>query len=91
MENKTQKIEEQTIVLKNRNNLSIEGTTKIISLKPDLIQLETTHGGLIIAGSNLELTNLNSSSTKADVTGQIDSLKFTQTKTKQNLFGKIFK
>ena len=54
-EDKISKNEDQTIILKNRKDLSIDGTTKIISLKPDLIQLDTNYGGLIIVGENLEL------------------------------------
>lgn len=82
---------EQLIVLSNKKNLSVSGTNKIISLKPNLIQLDTVYGGLIITGENLELIKLDNSSTRAELSGNIDSLKFIAGKEKENLFRKIFK
>ena len=82
---------EQLIVLSNRTNLSVSGTNKIISLKPDLIQLETNNGGLIISGNNLDLIKLDNTSTRAEISGVIDSLKFIQSKNKEPFFRKIFK
>ncbi len=88
-ENKTDK--EQLIVLSNKKNLSISGTKKILSLKPDLVQLDTVYGCLVINGSELELVKLDNSSTRAEISGNIDSLKFVESKEKQPLFRKIFK
>ena len=82
---------EQLIVLSNRKNISISGTIKIISLKPDLIQLETVYGNLLIEGKDLELIKLDNSTTRAELSGTIDSLKFTESKSKEHLFRKIFK
>ena len=82
---------ESEIVLQNRSNITISGTTKIISLKPDLIQLSTTLGDLQIAGNNLELSKLDNVNLRADINGEINSLKYLEAKTKQSLFRKIFK
>ena len=82
---------EQLIVLSNKKNLSVSGTTKIISLKPDIIQLDTVFGGLIINGENLELIKLDNTSTRAEISGNINSVKFIEEKVKENLFRKIFK
>lgn len=89
-ENKTQE-KEQLIVLSNRKNISISGTSKVISLKPELIQLETNFGGLQIFGSNLELVKLDNTTTRAEINGNINSLKFAESKTKEPLLRKIFK
>lgn len=91
MENKiTEK--EQLIVLSNKKNLSVSGTNKIISLKPDLIQLSTNYGGLIIVGENLELIKLDNSTTRAEISGNVCGIKFVeQGRGKENLFRKIFK
>jgi len=86
---KTEK--EQLIVLSNKKNLSITGTNKIISLKPDLIQLDTNFGGLIIVGENLELIKLDNATTRAEISGNIFELKYVEQKVKENLFRKIFK
>ena len=82
---------EQLIVLSNKKNLSVTGTNKIISLKPELIQLDTNYGGLIIVGENLELIKLDNSTTRAEISGNIFELKFIEQKNKENLFRKIFK
>ena len=91
MENEKQISKEQTLTLTNKQNLSITGTKKVISLKPDLIQLDTVFGGLIIAGENLELIRLDNSSTRADIKGNVCQLKYIEGKTKEPLFRKIFK
>lgn len=90
-QNKTQTNKEQTITLTNRKNLSVSGVNKVISLKPDLIQLDTVYNGLVICGSNLELIKLDNTINKADIGGNIDSLKFVESNAKQSLFRKIFK
>lgn len=94
MENKTESKtaeKEQLIVLSNKKNLSVSGTNKIISLKPDLIQLDTVFGGLQIVGTNLELIKLDNSTTRAEINGEINSLKFVEEKSKESIFRKIFK
>lgn len=82
---------EQLIVLSNKQNLSVSGTNKVISLKPDLIQLDTVFGGLMIIGNNLELIKLDNTTTRAEINGDINSIKFAETKSKEPLFRKIFK
>lgn len=82
---------EQLIVLSNKTNLSVSGTNKIISLKPDLIQLSTVYGDLIIVGNDLELIKLDNSSTRCEISGNINELKYVQSKNKESVFRKIFK
>ena len=82
---------EQNITLKNRQNLIVSGTTKIISLKPDLIQLNTELGGLIIGGSNLELLKLDNVTNIAEINGNINLIKYVEGKSKEPFFRKIFK
>jgi len=94
MENKKDNLileKEQLLVLSNRKNLSITGVNKIVSLKPDLIQLETTFGGTSILGENLELIKLDNSTTRAEISGVINEIKYIESKSKSNLFRKLFK
>lgn len=93
MENKEIKKEtkEQLLVLSNRQNLSVSGVIKIISLKPDLIQLDTNFGGLIISGDKLELVKLDNATTRAEITGKISALKYLEEKVKEPFFRKMFK
>ena len=82
---------EQLIVLSNRKNISISGTNKIISLKPDLVQLDTNHGNLLIIGNNLELIKLDNSTSRAELSGNINEIKFLNQKNKESFLRKIFK
>lgn len=82
---------EQLIVLSNKKNLSVSGTNKVISLKPDLIQLNTVYGDLQIIGNNLELIKLDNTTTRAEISGNVNTIKFIETKSKEPLFRKIFK
>lgn len=94
MENKNTPKEiqkEQVIVLSNKKNLSISGTNKIINLKPDLIQLDTVFGYLQVFGNNLELIKLDNSTTRAEISGNINTLKFLEEKSKEPFLRKIFK
>ena len=89
MENKQQNLE-QTINLVNKKELTVSGTNKIVSLKPDLIQLDTVLGGLMITGTNLELIKLDNITTRADIKGEVNAIKFVENK-KQPFLRKIFK
>lgn len=83
--------QEQLVVLSNKKNLSISGTNKIISLRPDLIQLNTVYGNMQIFGNNLELTKLDNNTTRAEISGEINCIKFVETKQKESILRKIFK
>lgn len=91
MEEKIKENAEQKIVLQNRKELSISGTNKVISIKSDLIQLETNYGGIQIVGTNLELVNLDNQSLCAKICGYIQAIKFVQGKSKESFLRKIFK
>ena len=84
-------IKEQLITLKNRENLQVSGTNKIVSLKPELIQLDTNMGGLQIFGNKLELIKLDNQNNIAEIKGTINNLKFINSKIKEPLLRKIFK
>lgn len=81
----------QTIILNDKKFLSVSGTNKVISLKSDLIQLDTNYGGLQIVGENLELIKLDNSTTTAEISGDINQLKFVEKKNKETFIRKIFK
>ncbi len=91
MEENISQAKEQIITLQNRKNLSVGGVTKVISVKNDLIQVDSNFGGIIIYGQNLELKKLDNASMRADIVGTIDAIKFLQAKVKEPFFRKIFK
>ena len=91
-EKQTSHIErEQTIHLVNQKDLEITDTKKVISLKPDIIQLTSSKGGMIIDGKNLELIKLDDNTSTAHITGEINQIRFVQTIEPKSIFRKIFK
>ena len=90
-QNRNNQENEQNISLINRKCLTISGTNKIISLSPELIQLNTTNGNLLILGNNLELIQLDNTTTIAEITGKINNIKFAEIKNKEPFFRKLFK
>lgn len=81
----------QNLTLINRETLTITGVEKIISIKTELIQLNSNFGGIIISGNNLELLSLDHENTIATIKGNISSIKYLPIKEKESLFRKIFK
>jgi len=82
-------MDEQNIILKNRNELQLTGIEKLVSIKTSLVQLNTILGGIIIEGKNMELVNLNNEKKEIIIKGEISSLKYTSLN--QNFLRKIFK
>ncbi len=95
MERDTKQIQpitkEQILTLTNRQKLNLSATNKIVSLKSDLIQLDTAFGGVIISGSNLELVKLDDSTSNCEITGEISTIKYIEGKSKEPFFRKLFK
>ncbi len=81
----------QIITLTDKKYLVVGGTNKIISLKSDLIQLDTVLGGIMVTGKNLELITLDNNSLKAEISGEIISIKYLDKSEKIPFFRKLFK
>ena len=81
---------EHNLILNNRNSLSITGVDKVVSVKPDLLQLKTSAGDLIVTGENIEVTKLDLEQHRINLAGKFDSVKYNENN-KTPLFKKIFK
>ena len=82
---------DQIIHLINRKNLQITDIEKIISLKPELIQLSSSSCGIIIDGKNMELTKLDNHTNSAEIVGEINQIKFVDKNSPKSILRKIFK
>ena len=83
-------ISEQNITLINRKKLMITGVEKMISVKPDLLQLSTKLGNLQIIGSLMEVSKLDLDAHLVEVNGNISIIKYLDDK-KTPLLKRIFK
>jgi sporulation protein YabP len=83
------------ITLKNRKILEIKGIKKIESLNPDEFYMNTSLGNLVVRGEGLEMQQVDIDKGDLWISGTIYSLEYIedhkQNKTKQSIFGKIFK
>ncbi len=83
----------QTLLLDNRERLSVSGVTDVESFNEENIIAVTDLGVLIIRGMNLHINKLNLDSNELVVEGDIFSLEYSDgenTKSK-SFFGKMFK
>ena len=81
---------QHVLTLTNRNNLTITGVEKMISVKPDLVQLKSTSGDIVINGQNIEVTKLDLEQYLLSLNGKFDSIKYLENN-KTPLLKKIFK
>lgn len=81
---------EHTLTLVNRNQLTITGVDKVVSVKPDLLQVKTSAGDMVVAGQNIEVTKLDLEQHSLSLNGKFDSIKYSNVD-KTPLLKKIFK
>ncbi|MFQ6724219.1 MAG: YabP/YqfC family sporulation protein [Clostridia bacterium] len=81
---------EHSLTLVDRKHLNITGVEKVVSIKPDLLQLKSSAGDIIVNGQNIEVTKLDLDQHSIALTGKFDSIKYNNVD-KTPLLKKIFK
>ena len=81
---------EHNLTLIDRKHLTITGIEKVVSVKPDLVQLKSSAGDIVINGQNIEVTKLDLEQHTLNLTGKFDSVKYLEN-SKTPLLKKIFK
>lgn len=81
------------IVCENRETARISGVSEVLSFDEHIVLCQTDLGALLIKGVNLKVNNLNADTGDLGVDGFIDSFAYENAgaKSKQSVFGKIFK
>lgn len=87
----TKKFNDSSIILKNRNLLSLTGVEKVFEANPTKVQVQVAGSILGVSGQNLNINKLDVDSGEVKVEGIIDELKFSQAQQKTNFFKKMFK
>ncbi|HEY5587070.1 MAG TPA: sporulation protein YabP [Ruminiclostridium sp.] len=92
-EKKITKPKNQTLLLENREKLSVSGVIDVESFNDQSIVAITDVGVLIIRGSELHINKLNLESNELIVEGDIFSLEYSDGETgrSKSFFGKMFK
>ena len=81
---------EHSLTLVDRKHLTITGVEKVVSVKPDLLQLKSTAGDMVVTGQNIEVTKLDLEQHTLSLNGKFDSIKYNDNN-KTPLLKKIFK
>lgn len=81
---------EHSLTLTSRKHLTITGVDKVVSVKPELLQLKSNAGDIVISGHNIEVTKLDVEQHTIVLTGKFDNIKYIEN-TKTPLLKKIFK
>ena len=81
---------EHSLTLVDRKHLTITGIEKVVSVKPDLLQVKTSAGDMVVTGQNIEVTKLDLEQHTLSLTGKFDSIKYSNVD-KTPLLKKIFK
>lgn len=80
-----------TIVLENRERLTVGGVTEITAFTEDRIDLDTCMGHLCIRGRGLTVTDLSSETGEVSATGSFSSVVYTgRTNGKKSFREKVF-
>lgn len=83
-----------TMILEQREKLSLTGVLDVISFDEDVVVAETELGILILKGINLHVSKLNLEKGDLDVDGEINSIVYEEkgrVGERNSFFGKIFR
>lgn len=78
----------ESLELKNRKNLKLEGITEVNSSSETLLSLKLNNTDLLISGQNLHITKLDVSLGLLDIEGNIECIKYGKP---GNFFKRLFK
>ena len=80
-----------SLVLNNRTDLSLIGIKKVKSTEPSLVIANIDNGLIIINGSNLSVQHLDIKEGTLNITGIINSIKYTNQVSKKFSLSNMFK
>ncbi|MCL2228277.1 MAG: YabP/YqfC family sporulation protein [Firmicutes bacterium] len=82
---------QSNLTLTNRKELSLTGIKKVKSTEPNMVVASLGETGVVISGSNLSVEHLDIKEEQLIITGTIDSIKFTNTVSKNFSIKNMFK
>ena len=79
-----------TLMLDNRNKLTLSGVTDVVGFDEQMVNLTTECGNLIVKGASLHISKLNLESKDVVIDGNVSSLQYLVSSTK-SFKSKLFK
>lgn len=83
--------ETSTVLIENRNKLSVTGVKEVDSFSSDCVVFYTVQGQLTVRGSNLKLTGLENTTGVLNVEGGINGVLYTDDRRKSGFLGRLFR
>lgn len=88
-------IQKHTVIMDERNKISLTGILDVFAFDEENIVTETELGMLTIRGGNLHVNKLNLEKGELEVDGELDSIAYSQPgaydKSKNSIFARLFK
>ena len=81
----------QNLIIKNRNQISIDGVRNVEGFDDGYVNISTDAGRLIIEGENLKIEGLTKENGVILISGRIDAVIYSDEKPRAGFFGKLFK
>ncbi len=85
------KIVKQNLMIKNRNQVTIDGVLNVEGFDEGYVSLSSAAGRIIIEGAELKIEGLTKEDGIIVISGRIDAVMYSNEKTRSGLFGKFFK
>ena len=77
-------VSEQTLVLKNRRELTLNGVEYVVGFDPEYVALETVYGKLTVEGRELIIDDLSKKDGRISVIGEISAFYFSDKPAKRS-------
>ena len=82
----------QSLVLKNRKELTVDGVCHVIGFDSEYVAVETNMGRLTAEGKGLIIDNLSKAEGSISILGEIDSIYYSSVKSKEKgILSKLIK
>lgn len=76
--------------VKDRNKITLNGVTNVLSFEEDYVTLETGEGKICIEGGGLKIESLSREGGEIEITGRIDGVFYSKAKKAKSTLGKLF-
>ncbi len=79
------------LIIENRRSVTLGGVDNVVGFDEDYVSLDTTLGRVIIEGEGMKIESLTREGGIIYVTGDISAVYYSEIKTKNGMFKRIFK
>lgn len=82
----------QSLVLKNRKELTVDGVSHVIGFDSEYVAVETNMGRLTVEGKGLIIDNLSKAEGSVSILGEIDGIYYSSLKSREKgILSKLIK